>query len=137
MFKKEKDSFTPGVGTSATLISPGTVLKGDIISENDIRIDGTIHGDVNSSSKIIVGPSGFVTGNINGKHADIHGKVSGNIAVEEALQLRAECNVTGNLKAANLQVDPNAVFNGQCQMGTSTNNVVLMSTGDEQVAEAN
>lgn len=135
MFKKEKDSLIPGIGTSATLISPGTVLQGDINSENDLRIDGTIYGNVSSSSKIVIGPTGYVEGNINGKQADIHGRVSGNIKVDDALQLRAECNVNGNLNAANLQVDPQAVFNGQCQMGVSTN-VVLMSTADGQTAEA-
>jgi cytoskeletal protein CcmA (bactofilin family) len=119
MFKKDKESSGSTVGSSATLISPGTMLQGDLNSENDLRIDGTIHGNINSSAKIVVGPTGYVEGNITGKQADIHGKVFGNISVEETIQLRAECNVKGNLHAVNLQVDPSAVFNGQCQMGGS------------------
>lgn len=135
MFKKDQNASVQGVATSATLISKGTVLQGDINSENDLRIDGTIYGNVSSSSKIIIGPSGYVEGNVNGKQADIHGKVSGNIKVEEVLQLRSDCNVTGNIQAANLQVDPEAVFNGQCQMGAAATNVVLMGQ-DAQTAEA-
>jgi cytoskeletal protein CcmA (bactofilin family) len=138
MFKKDKND-SPVVGGSATLISPGTVLRGDMNSESDLRIDGTIYGNITSSAKIVVGPSGYVEGNIVGKQADITGRVSGNITVEDSLQLRAECNVNGNLQAANLQVDPSAVFNGQCQMGkAASTNVVLMSKAEQaQVVEAN
>ena len=88
----------------ATLISSGTILKGDISSNNDLRIDGTVIGNVNSSAKIIIGTSGVVEGDITGNQADITGKVSGNIRAKELLQLRGECLVTGNLYAGKLQV---------------------------------
>ena len=121
MFSKEKNpaSYEKQAAGSATLISEGTTLNGDVISQTDLRIDGTIKGNVKSSAKIIVGPSGFVDGNIEGNQADITGKVQGNITVKELLQLRGECNVTGNITAAKLQIEPTAVFNGQCQMGSA------------------
>src|SRR4051794_15378749 len=121
MFNKEKNaSYSEKTySNSATLISSGTSLKGDVKSENDLRIDGTIHGNVYSSAKIIVGPSGFVEGNIEGLNADITGKVTGNITVKELLQLRGESNVNGNIFATKLQVDPTASFNGRCQMAAS------------------
>ena len=134
MFKNNKTD-SPVVGGSATLISPGTVLRGDIKSDNDLRIDGTIYGNISSSAKVVVGPSGYVEGNITGKQADITGKVAGNISVEESLQLRADCNVNGNLSALNLQVDPSAIFNGQCQMNSqAVNNVVVMSKAEQSLA---
>jgi cytoskeletal protein CcmA (bactofilin family) len=129
MFNKEKTSAfsEKSYSNSATLISSGTNLKGDLKSESDLRIDGTIHGNVFSSAKIIVGPSGFVEGNIEGGNADITGKVTGNITVKELLQLRGESNITGNISAAKLQIDPTATFNGKCQMGTQPASVVTMS----------
>jgi len=133
MFNKEKASAysEKSYSNSATLISSGTILKGDVKSENDLRIDGTIHGNVYSSAKIIVGPSGFVEGNIEGAQADITGKVNGNIAVKELLQLRGESNVQGNISATKLQIDPTAVFNGKCQMGPQSASVVTMSNEGE------
>ena len=132
MFNKEKAASSEKVfSNSATLISSGTSLKGDVKSENDLRIDGTIHGNVYSSAKIIVGPSGFVEGNIEGVNADITGKITGNVAVKELLQLRAECNVHGNISASKLQIDPTATFNGKCQMGTQPASVVTMSNESE------
>ncbi len=100
----------------ATLISAGTTLKGDISSNGDLRIDGTIIGNITSSSKIVIGSSGCVEGDVNGNQADIVGKVSGNIRVKDLLQLRGECEITGNLYAGKLQIEPTAIFNGQCHM---------------------
>jgi cytoskeletal protein CcmA (bactofilin family) len=137
MFNKEKtNGISDKIGNSATLISEGTNLQGDVKSENDLRIDGTIHGNVISSAKVVIGPTGYVEGNIHGKQADITGKVNGNITVMEVLQLRGESNVQGNIHAATLQIDPTAIFNGQCKMGAVPASVVVMSTVDEQTAEA-
>ena len=115
----------------ATLKSSGTILKGDISSNNDLRIDGTVIGNVNSAAKIIIGTSGVVEGDITGNQADITGKVSGNIRAKELLQLRGDCLVTGNLYAGKLQVEPSATFNGQCHMGA---NIVEMSTNEQAAA---
>jgi len=118
-------------GNGATLISAGTTLKGDISSSSDLRIDGTIIGNIHSSAKIVIGSSGVVEGDISGNQADIVGKVSGNIRAKEILQLRGECVVTGNLYAGKLQVEPSATFNGQCHMGA---NIVEMNSNDQQTA---
>lgn len=114
-------------GNGTTLISAGTTLKGDISSNADLRIDGTIIGNINCSAKIVIGNNGFVEGDIFGNHADIVGKISGNIRVKELLQLRGDCVVNGNIYAAKLQIEPTATFNGQCHMGA---NVVDMTTNE-------
>jgi cytoskeletal protein CcmA (bactofilin family) len=138
MFNKEKNpSYSEkGSPNSATLISSGTILRGNVKSNNDLRIDGTIHGNVSSSAKIVIGPTGFVEGNIEGANADITGKVVGNISVKELLQLREQSVVDGNISAIKLQVDPAATFNGKCQMGAQAASVVLMNNTDVQTAEA-
>lgn len=116
-------------GNGATLISAGTTLKGDISSSSDLRIDGTVIGNINSTAKIIIGTSGSVEGDISGNQADITGKVSGNVRAKELMQLRGECIVTGNLYAGKLQVEPSATFNGQCHMGA---NIVEMTVNEQQ-----
>ncbi|MEO7925010.1 MAG: polymer-forming cytoskeletal protein [Chitinophagaceae bacterium] len=118
-------------GNGATLISSGTTLKGDLSSNSDLRIDGTVIGNIHSSAKIIIGSSGVVEGDISGNQADIVGKVSGNVRAKELLQLRGESVVTGNLYAGKLQVEPTATFNGQCHMGA---NIVEMNNNDQQAA---
>src|SRR5258706_11598316 len=126
----QQEKTTTGNGT--TLISSGTTLKGDLSSNSDLRIDGTVIGNINSSAKIVIGASGVVEGDINGTQADIVGKVSGNIRAKELLQLRGESIVTGNLYAGKLQVEPSATFNGQCHMGA---NIVEMSNIEPQIPQ--
>ena len=101
---------------SASLIGGGTSLKGDITSSGDLRIDGTLVGNIICSAKIIIGANGVVEGDISGQQADIMGKVTGTIKVKELLQLKTNCQVNGNLHAAKLQIEPAANFNGQCHM---------------------
>jgi len=136
MFNKEKTPIIERVTASnATMISAGTTLNGDLSGDNDLRIDGTIHGNVTSSAKIIIGATGYVEGNIEGQQADINGKVEGNITAGDLLQLRGACNVQGNIAAGKLQIEPTATFNGKCQMGTVAN-IVKMSNIDVLEAEA-
>jgi len=133
MFNKNKtDMQQPASnGSGATLISTGTTLNGDISSKNDLRIDGTVIGNISSAAKIIIGSSGVVEGDITGNQADIAGKVTGSIRAKELLQLRGDSIVTGNMYAGKLQVEPSATFNGQCHMGT---NVVEMNSNEQQAA---
>ena len=136
MFNKERPSQTDrSAPNSATLISAGTTLNGDLSSENDLRIDGTILGNVRSSAKIILGATGKVEGNIEGQQADITGKVIGNITIKELLQLKGSCNVQGNICADKLQIEPTATFNGQCSMGTVAS-IVQMTSNELSAAEA-
>lgn len=122
-----------GGGNGTTLISSGTTIKGDVSSNGDLRIDGTVIGNINSNAKIIIGSSGVVEGDIFGNNADIVGKSSGTVKVKELLQLRGDCVINGNIYAGKLQVEPTATFNGQCHMGT---NVVDMPAVSELTAIA-
>src|SRR5215471_6679455 len=126
-------------GNGTTLIGAGTIVKGDISSNSDLRIDGSIIGNVSSTAKIVVGASGNIEGDISGNQADIVGKVSGNIKTKDLLQLRGDCVVNGNVHAGKLQIEPTAVFNGQCQMGKVDDgkvNIVEMTTSSNGIKAA-
>jgi cytoskeletal protein CcmA (bactofilin family) len=123
----------PVSSNSATLIGAGTTLKGDINSQQDLRIDGTVIGNVKSASRIIIGQGGVVEGDLDSTQCDINGKVNGNIRCRELLQLRGESVVSGNLYAGKLQIEPSATFNGQCHMGA---NVVEMGSNEQANASA-
>ncbi len=113
--KSEFASETSG-SNAASLISAGTTLKGDITSNSDLRIDGTLIGNINSTAKVIIGASGVVEGDLHGQQADILGKVSGTVKVKELLQLKGNSVVNGNIQAGKLQVEPTSTFNGECHM---------------------
>src|ERR1700727_3053306 len=119
MFNGKTKSDMPGeasTGTSASLIGAGTSMKGDITSNGDLRIDGTLVGNIHCSAKVVIGANGVVTGDINGQQADIMGKVTGTIKVKDLLQLKGGSLLNGNIQAGKLQITPTASFNGECHM---------------------
>jgi cytoskeletal protein CcmA (bactofilin family) len=140
---KSKSEFSTEVSSngsstgSASLISAGTTLKGDLTSNADLRIDGTLIGNIHSTAKVIIGANGVVEGDINGQQADILGKVSGTIKVKELLQLKGSSLVQGNIQAGRLQVEPTATFNGECHMSAEVKTAPAADKKQHAPAEKN
>ena len=72
---------------SISRISAGTIIKGEITSPYDIRIDGTFDGKVQSKGRVVVGETAIVKGDIICENIDLWGKVEGNIYVKDTLSL--------------------------------------------------
>lgn len=97
-------------------ISAGTIIKGEILSPCDIRIDGTFEGKIQSKGRVVVGESAHIKGDIVCDCIDLWGKVEGNIFVKDTLNLKDGCVVNGNLNIRKLSVELGATFNGNCKM---------------------
>ncbi len=99
---------------SISRISAGTVIKGEIVSPTDIRIDGTFEGKVTSNGRVVLGESAVVKGDIICNNIDLWGKVEGNVYVKDTLSLKEGCTMNGNLHIRRLAVELGATFNGSC-----------------------
>jgi cytoskeletal protein CcmA (bactofilin family) len=116
---KSKSSFDEAKASDTTIIGAGTTITGNLVSNGDIRIDGTLKGNLQCKAKVLVGAAGAVEGDIDGKQADVLGKVTGKIKVTDLLHLHGKAVVDGDIFAAKLQIEPTVSFNGQCQMGAN------------------
>lgn len=116
---KSKFSATELPGGSTTIIGAGTTINGNIESSGDIRIDGTLIGNINGKAKVLIGSDGVVEGAVKGRQADVLGRVTGQMDIKEVLQLRGKCNIDGDIYAGKLEVEPTATFNGRCHMGAN------------------
>ena len=97
-------------------VSTGTIIKGEISSPNDIRIDGTFEGKIYSKGKVVVGEKAVITGDIICTNVDFWGKMRGNFYVKDTLSLKESCQIEGDLHIRRLQVELDAKFNGTCTM---------------------
>lgn len=104
---------------SISRISSGTVFKGEMASNSDIRVDGRFEGKLYSDGKLVVGESAEVMGDVVCSNVDIWGKISGNITIKDTTSLKAECKVNANLQVRKLIVELGATFNGSCKMITT------------------
>jgi cytoskeletal protein CcmA (bactofilin family) len=119
MFKSKSTSTSVLPSSSNSIIGAGTTIIGNIESNGDIRIDGTLKGNLYGKAKVLIGPEGLVQGDISGEEADIFGTVTGKINIKELLHLKARAEVQGDILAGKLQIEPTVVFNGSCQMGAN------------------
>lgn len=110
--------------TSINLIGNGTTIKGEIKSNGDIRIDGTLVGQVYSKGKIVVGNTGVIEGEIYCQNADFSGNIKAKVEVSELLTLKATSRLTGEIVTNKLAIEPGARFTGNCTMDKDTSNEV-------------
>ncbi len=108
-----------GLGSQTNQFCEGTAIEGEIKTSNDIRLDGSVHGNLVSSAKIVIGQNGKVEGEIRCQNADISGSVKGRIEVKEILFLKATADIEGDIIANKLVVEAGARFNGSCSMGNT------------------
>ena len=127
MFNSKSRSSDETVSNASTLVGAGTTITGNIESNGDIRIDGILKGNLKAKAKIIIGAEGVVEGDIEGQHADIMGRVTGKIRVQDLLYLHGTTVLNGDIYAGKLQIEPTAVFNGKCNMGGA--NIVELNNG--------
>lgn len=108
-----------GFQNAYNILGKGTEITGDIQSDGDIRIDGSLKGKLESRSKIILGPTGSIEGNIRCENMDVEGSVLGKIECMEMLFLKNGAHIDGDIYTNKLVVENGAVFNGVCHMGNS------------------
>lgn len=116
--------------SSVNLIGNGTKIVGDITSAGDVRIDGTLTGNINISGKFVLGPNGAVEGNITSINADLSGEVKGTVNVAETLSLKSTAKINGDIITSKLMIEPGALFTGTCNMGAKVKNMVQNSSLD-------
>lgn len=104
-------------GALYNAITAGSKIVGDIVASSDIRVDGTIEGNIQCSGKVVVGEKGLIKGTITCTNAEVQGHIDGRIEAAQTLALRATANIQGDVCTQSLIVEPGALFCGTCQMG--------------------
>lgn len=126
---------TQADSASHNLIAQGTTIEGDIRSNGDIRIDGTLTGTISTKGKVVVGPSGSIIGNITCENAMIEGSINGTITVHELLSLKATSKLQGDIITNKLAIEPGSEFSGSCSMGAVVKDIKNADRKESQYAE--
>ncbi len=110
-----------------TIVGPGTELEGNIRTTESLRIDGKIKGEIHAET-IMIGENGVVLGDITGSHVTIAGKVKGNVAASQVLELLPTGHVLGDIRSHKLVISDGATFEGNSQMTKSDGQVLELPT---------
>ncbi|MBD0255526.1 MAG: polymer-forming cytoskeletal protein [Cytophagales bacterium] len=113
------------LSNSSTQIMKGTTVEGNIETFGNVRVEGKILGNIKSKSKIALGDSSYVEGNIISQNAEIAGEVKGTVDVTEVLTLKATAVIKGDIVTGKLVVEAGAVWNGTIKMGTAPKEIKI------------
>ncbi|MCZ4410425.1 polymer-forming cytoskeletal protein [Cryomorphaceae bacterium 1068] len=111
---KMSESQTP---EKLNRIVSGTSIEGEIKTDSNIRIDGTVKGTITAKGRLVVGSSGIIDGEVVCENADIEGKITGQISVNGLLSLKSTARLECDITTKKLAIEPGAVFTGSCTMG--------------------
>ncbi|CAM1369831.1 Protein CcmA, bactofilin family [Tenacibaculum sediminilitoris] len=116
MFGKENKKTNENRVAERNIIGKNTKITGEIISDGDFRIDGTLEGTIETKGRVVVGSSGFIKGKVECTNADVEGKFSGELFVSNTLTVKSSANINGDVVIGKLSVEPGAAFNATCAM---------------------
>lgn len=116
------------IASSQNIIGKGTVIKGHIEAAANIRIEGKVEGDIKTKSKVAIGETSVVEGNIYAQNAEVAGTVKGHVEVTDLLTLKASCVIKGDIQTNKLVIESGAKFNGSCKMITEIKSSTLPDT---------
>lgn len=105
-------------GLMFNALTAGSKIVGNITADSDFRIDGLIEGDLQCTGKVVIGEAGRIKGTVSCQNAEILGLMEGKINCSQQLSLRASGKIVGDVHTKTLIVEPGALFNGTCSMGS-------------------
>ncbi|MEX0609043.1 MAG: polymer-forming cytoskeletal protein [Balneolaceae bacterium] len=119
MRHKQKSKTINSKDTPAlTFITETTEIKADMQCDLDIRIAGSVEGNVETKKKVILSDSGKIKGAIISDEADVFGKITGNIRVTNKLILRSTAVVKGEISAKKISIEDGARLTGSLDIGS-------------------
>lgn len=104
---------TSTVKSVPSIISADLRIVGDLNSDGEIQIDGTIDGDIRTKS-LLVGETAHIKGEIVADKIQVHGKITGQIKAR-SVTLARSAHVVGDILHEDLAIENGAFLEGHCK----------------------
>ncbi|MCL2724565.1 MAG: polymer-forming cytoskeletal protein [Polyangiaceae bacterium] len=101
---------------ASTVIGVGITIEGEITSDEDVLVQGTIRGKVVAKDGITIDQGGVVEADIASGPVAVAGAVTGNIHSTDRVDLQNGAKVIGNVKATRITIADGAQFKGNVDM---------------------
>lgn len=99
-----------------SLISQGTEIKGKIIAQGSIRVDGIIDGEIDVKGDLIVGEKGMIKGEIKVENITLGGTIEGNVQARGRFEITSTGIMNGDVVSSIISIDEGAVLDGTSKM---------------------
>lgn len=120
MFGRRKQAPAIKLTQLSSLIAHGVEIEGDLAFSDGLRIDGRVRGQVSGRAGhgdepalLVLSQTGAIEGSVRCGNALINGSVTGDLDIEQFVELQAGARITGTLRYRQLRMDVGAVVQGQ------------------------
>jgi len=97
----------------STLIGPELVLKGELVSEEDIYLRGRVEGNISTSGSLYIDPTGHVKGDITAENVVVEGSIEGTVIAAQKFELRPSGRIQGDIRASVVAIAENSFLRGR------------------------
>ena len=101
---------------ASTVIGAGITIEGEVTSDEDVVVQGTLRGKLSAKDSVTVESGGVVEADITGGPVAVGGTVTGNINSSDRVDLQNGARVVGNVKATRITIADGAQFKGAVDM---------------------
>ncbi len=102
---------------SVTVVGKGITVKGELIGDEDVRIEGRVEGKIQLTKNLLVGQSGVIEADVEAENINIGGAVTGNLEAQNRVEIVSTGKMNGDIKAPRVIVAEGAHFKGNVDMG--------------------
>ena len=101
---------------SKNALTADVEIKGNLRFSGELTLEGKMEGEVNSDGTLILGETGIVHGNVNVNTIVIRGKINGNIAAKDKIEIKSKAEVFGDIRATKLAIEEGVTFVGKTEV---------------------
>jgi cytoskeletal protein CcmA (bactofilin family) len=98
---------------AATLVGPDLILSGELVSEENIRVQGRVEGNISTSGSLLVDPTGLVKGDITAENVVVEGKVEGTVIAAMKFELKPAGRMQGDIRASVVSIAEDSFLRGR------------------------
>jgi len=113
--RNKSNQVAPPAETTS-LIANGTQVRGDVIFNGRLHVDGSVEGALHGegdSAVLTLSNSARIKGQITAPHVVINGEVDGDVTATQRLELAAGARVEGNVYYKVMEMSAGAQINGK------------------------
>lgn len=103
----------------AAWIGGSILVRGDVVSTEDLVIDGQVQGTIElGDHSLIIGPGAAVVADLVAKMVTISGQVKGNVVGSGKVELKSGAKVEGDITAPKFVMEDGAALSGKVDTGS-------------------
>jgi len=121
---------------SPLIINSLSKITGDLVLSSDVRVDGSVEGNITTTKSVIIGEDGHLKGNIKCNSLAVYGRIEGIAEVEGNTHLHATAVYVGRLNTGLISITKGCAINARINMDIPDVDAIPAIHAVKEIAEA-